>query len=406
MRRVTLIKYLGPVAGLAVLIGVPQASADVSIGRASVDGRELNRVFIDAPGSTQAGDVAVGAGHIFWINGNSIGRADLDGLNVDPQFITGLSEPSGLSANDRYVFWGGDSIGRAGVDGTDVEGNLIPSAGEADDVAANSQYLYWTSAEGIGRANLDGTAADPGFIDTGVPATPTSPGVNPPTQVAVNATNVYWVDTAYDQGSATSNIARSSLDGSGAVETIRSSSYVFHGDVFGPLGADDTYLFARVSCCLGEQEIRSIGVGNASWPPIESPTAEDSFDGGIALSGSTVYWAHNGESTLSCATDPKRRQRQHGPSVRFKVRFSVCEQVAVAGWGRVKIGGVRYALKPITATVGPAGAKLALKPERNSRRKVLKALKQGHSAHARVWLRLTDLSRNRDRLTVDVELSR
>lgn len=405
MSTVQPLKRFGLATLIPLVIWVAPASADVSIGRASVVGAELNRVFIDAPGSTEAGDVAIGGDHIFWINGDSIGRADLDGLNVDPEFITGVGSASGLAANDGYVYWGGASIGRARVDGTDVERDLMTPAGGADDVAANAQYLFWTSDVGIGRANLDGAAADPGFIDTGVTSTPDS-WVSPPAQLAINASHAFWVYTAYHQYNATSNVARASLGGSGGVEILESSKYVLHGDFFGPLGADDTRLFARVVFGLADQVIRSVGVSHLGWAPSEPPTSDDSFSGGVAVADGYVYWAHNGETTLSCDLDPKRRQTQRGPRVRFEVRFAACEQVSVAGRGRVRIAGERYRLKPFTATVGPSGAKLAVKSERRSRREVLAAITDGYAAHARIQLRVTDLSGNKGKFTVDVRLKR
>ena len=180
-------------ATLSALVAVAApASADVSIGRADIDGTELNRSFIDVAGTGTPGDVAVSDGHIYWVAGDSIGRSDLDGLNVDPDLITNLTSVKGLTANGGYLFWGGASIGRARLDGTDVRPNFMTPG--ADDVAASERYLYWTSDVGIGRANLDGTGADPKFIDAGVTATTTSPmGVHPPTQLAIDGTRAFWV---------------------------------------------------------------------------------------------------------------------------------------------------------------------------------------------------------------------
>ncbi len=67
----------------------------------------------------------------------------------------------------------------------------------------DAAHVYWTTSIGIGRANLDGTAAQEGFIpahgDTGV---------------AVDAAHVYW------SGGAGGDIGRANLDGSGVDQSF------------------------------------------------------------------------------------------------------------------------------------------------------------------------------------------
>src|SRR4051812_18222801 len=67
-----------------------------------------------------------GQAFVYWANkyGDSIGRADDDGLNPDPSFITLPAEtnPVGLAIDGAYIYWASyddlDSIGRAKLDGT------------------------------------------------------------------------------------------------------------------------------------------------------------------------------------------------------------------------------------------------------------------------------------------------
>ena len=72
-------------------------------------------------------------GHIYWANasGNTIGRADLDGTDVDQSFISGASGPSDVLVDGQYIYWGNatgctedgacdGSIGRAHLDGTEL----------------------------------------------------------------------------------------------------------------------------------------------------------------------------------------------------------------------------------------------------------------------------------------------
>ena len=59
-----------------------------------------------------------------------------------------------------------------------------------------SAHVYWSEAGAIGRANLDGSAPDPGFV-----------GANVPIGIATDGRYVYWANAA------TSSIGRAEIDG-------------------------------------------------------------------------------------------------------------------------------------------------------------------------------------------------
>jgi hypothetical protein len=59
---------------------------------------------------------------------NTIGRADVDGQNVDQNFITGASRPYFVAVDSRYIYWTnalGNTVGRADLDGRNVNQNFI-----------------------------------------------------------------------------------------------------------------------------------------------------------------------------------------------------------------------------------------------------------------------------------------
>ena len=59
---------------------------------------------------------------------NTIGRADVDGQNVDQNFITGASTPILVAVDSRYIYWTnavGNTVGRADLDGRNVNQNFI-----------------------------------------------------------------------------------------------------------------------------------------------------------------------------------------------------------------------------------------------------------------------------------------
>ena len=97
-----------------------------SIARSGVTGGDLDQALISP--SNNPGAVAQDARHIYWVDGSSIARANLDGSGVDESFIS-------------------------------LPGSLISA------IAVDSAHVYWvTSNDLIGRANLDGSGVDPSFL--------------------------------------------------------------------------------------------------------------------------------------------------------------------------------------------------------------------------------------------------
>jgi hypothetical protein len=207
----------------------------------------VNDKFITGAGQPYA--VAVNADHIYWANqaANSIGRANIDGGAVDPNFITGgLQLVSGVAVSSKYVFWataqtGDQWIGRANLDGTSplphLVGTLLPCG-----VAVDSGHVYWVSdgspSSTIGRASFSGSPVNDPFV--------TIPGTSFPCGLAVNAANVFWTDTGFFGGGF--NIGRA--------------------NVVTGLGADASI------------------IGDASTPS------------SIAVDGSHLYWANAGTNTI------------------------------------------------------------------------------------------------------------
>jgi hypothetical protein len=70
---------------------------------------------------------------VFWTNGDTIGRANLDGSGLDASFVSSDGGYlSGIALDASRVYWGGfntGAIGRANLDGTKLDQNFIPDAG-------------------------------------------------------------------------------------------------------------------------------------------------------------------------------------------------------------------------------------------------------------------------------------
>lgn len=193
-----------------------------AISRATYDGRrskfrDLRRSFIRA--GADCSDVAVSATHIYWTSGaHTIGRARLDGKEINRSFIRDEDITiSSLALNDTYLYWGGEitggfgtrggAIGRAGIDGSSPTPLfLVLSRYYGSGLAANDQYLFWSNDDAISRASTEGADVVPVLLEWKF-------GDGYFGGLAVDSTHLYW--SSYD-----GPVGRSALDGSDARPTF------------------------------------------------------------------------------------------------------------------------------------------------------------------------------------------
>ena len=107
--------FIGPIqfgSNSALALGAAHVywSAGSSLGRANLDGTAITPEFVQAPGF----DVAVGEAQIFFSGAfpfgmdveNGIGRAHSDGSGPSPFFISGLATPPvGLALGPDHIYW-------------------------------------------------------------------------------------------------------------------------------------------------------------------------------------------------------------------------------------------------------------------------------------------------------------
>ena len=171
----------------------------LSIERSDLDGTNVDAHFIRLP--VAAGHLAIDDRYIYWSTASEIGRAKLDGTGVTPDFISLTGEDvGGLAVDSSHIYWADredGTIGRASIDGTGVTSGFVTGAANVTDVAIDSQHIYWTeltdglpAGGSIGRANIDGTDADASFIT----------GAADPRGIAVDYAHIYWANY-FDCGS-------------------------------------------------------------------------------------------------------------------------------------------------------------------------------------------------------------
>jgi hypothetical protein len=381
----------------AACVGAPCTSG--AIGRANLDGTGVDPTFIGGIDPDPTG-VVVDGEHVYWTwsecdagcsipelqtAAGAIGRANLDGTGVDQSFV-GINPPGGgapsgdLAVDAQHIYWTGSfcegvcsgetlddrvvhAIGRANLDGTGVDRSFIitgslPGLGEVigvdgTDLALDAEHLYWTGrvfspaccGTTLGRANLDGSGVDQGFIDG--PCCFYSPAWS---GVAVDDAHIYWVQGQRDQ--PTRSIVRANLDGT---------------------GVDPTFI---------------------------PPSGDSDFQPGVvALDALTVTKAEGRASAV-------RTQRQTGKKIVVRVRVKAKEELTARAKGKVKVNPA-YKLRPEAVEVARGDARrLRLKPKKAQAKKIARALKRGETAKAKLTVKLTDQAGNTESERLRVRLKR
>jgi hypothetical protein len=169
------------------------------IGRAALDGSGADNTWLNT-GVADIGGIAFDETYIYWTTKSGetdrIGRATIEGAEIEPDWI---SLPSGtgvlgIAVNSTHVFWtrGTGSlsgIGRANIDGTDIDDSAFISAPNALGIAISAGYIYWTNRVSgcIGRATIEGKNVELSWLGGGGT-------IGEPVRVAVSEGFIYWTD--------------------------------------------------------------------------------------------------------------------------------------------------------------------------------------------------------------------
>jgi sugar lactone lactonase YvrE len=203
----------------------------------------------------------------------AIGRSTLDGTtSVNQGFVP---KPSNWVAVDGgHVYWTNTAIGtigRANLDGSGAEPTFVTGASAPTGIAVDGAHVYWSNSGSgtIGRANLDGSGVDESFIS----------GASEPQGIAVNGTYIFWANA----GNTT--LARANLDGSGVNQALIN----FGGEEV-PWGV--AVGASQVYWSLVESEEASY-VERANFDASgETLTGVSGIVKGVAVNGSNVFWAN------------------------------------------------------------------------------------------------------------------
>lgn len=239
-------------------------SDGTDIYRTSFDGQTTELFITDA----YAYGIAANNTHIFWCSheNDTIGRAKLDGTEIEKEFITGCEDPDGIAINATHIFWAnyeGNTIGRANLDGSNVEPAFVENAGDGPEgPALNGSYIYWShyNDENIVRASILTGEIDATFeIDLAGEG---------PAGVAIQGNYLYWA--GYDSDCIgrynfdTDDLEKDWIPGCNDPWGICAyESYIFWGNYNSRLGRKDTAKHNRRSHSIQKQNHtdRAGGVG-------------------------------------------------------------------------------------------------------------------------------------------------
>jgi hypothetical protein len=166
------------------------------------------------------GCAPVARAFLYWGASGSIGRANVDGSGVDPSFITfGGVTPGSVAVDGSHIYWAQFTTGveRANLNGTALNANFFGGGG-AEAVAINASNIYWSQEPGIGGitgANIDGTGVNQTFITNIAPPCSGCSVRATVLGVAVDAQHIYWASFRTSSFATIATIGRANLDGSG-----------------------------------------------------------------------------------------------------------------------------------------------------------------------------------------------
>ena len=219
-----------------------------------------------------------------------------------PQHGGVVNGPWHVAVDAGHIYWlageavpeggGWGYVGRANLDGSGAEPSFIKTEGSLG-IAVDNEHIYWSEGYGagygsIGRANLDGSGVERYFIAAGEAF-----------GIAVDRAHIYWAAPCSSQPCTGGAIGRANLDGSGVQRSFISgptapvSVAVGGGHVYWT----DLCSSWREACSSGD----TIGRANLDGSGVQRrliTVARTNMMGGLAVYDAHVYWSGSPKSTI------------------------------------------------------------------------------------------------------------
>jgi hypothetical protein len=266
-----------------------------------------------ATGQSSPVSIAVDKNNVYWTDeypyqgfgggviGPAVVKAPLDG--GAPTVLAASPAPSGIAVDDTYVYWtdqlGGNGVMRVPIDGgatvTLVHGNLDGGQPyQATAITLDANNVYFTSPYGPSAGYVMSVPKD-----GGAPFVIASGQGYPDWGLAVDATNVYWVNSGtnaiYYRDSAVMMAPITGVPDGGS-PTILASYPVANApnqvavDSTNVYWANSSGTVMKIPKAGGCPVTLASGQGNAPW--------------GLAVDGTNVYWTDEGYTSGTVMTVP------------------------------------------------------------------------------------------------------
>ena len=183
------------------------------------------------------------------------------------------SAPAAGALTAPQIYWTNaevapGTIGRANLDGSRVNQGFITGASLPEELAVDGQHIYWVNngTNTIGRSNLDGSEVNQAFITT----------ASSPIGLAVDAQHIYWTN------GGSNTIGRANLEGG----EVNQSFITGANGVFGvAVDGQHIYWTNGGSGTIGVANLDGSGVNQGLITGISGPR-------GVAIDGQHIYWTN------------------------------------------------------------------------------------------------------------------
>ncbi|MBV8952484.1 MAG: hypothetical protein JO179_00010 [Solirubrobacterales bacterium] len=183
-----------------------------------------------------------------------------------------------------HIYWANtfaSSIGRANIDGTGANPSFAITGALPFEVAVDGQHMYWATPGAIGSAKLDGTGVNNNFV-TGLG--------NNLNGVAVDAQHVYWAD-GFGSAGGPGIVGRANLNGM----SVNQNFITGHDEVTG-VAVEGQHIY------WSDYDSGQIGTANLDGSDASNYFVNASNPTAIAVNSQYIYWANDVSATIGRAS--------------------------------------------------------------------------------------------------------